>query len=80
MSYNPVEDFGWEHPAALKRECSIVTQSQSSGPASERQAADAGEDSGWVFVCLFSLFDVFRGQRRGECEKEPVSGLAEGRK
>lgn len=89
MSYNPVEDFGWEHPAALKRECSIVTQSQSSGPASERQAADAGEDSGWVlfvcFPCLMSSVDgggesVRRSQRlawlRGENEIAWVSFAA----
>lgn len=48
---------GWEHPEALKRGCSIVTQSQGSGPASERQAADAVEVSGSCFVyfpCLIS--------------------------
>lgn len=80
---------GWEHPAAPKRGCSIVTQSQGSGPASERQAADAGEDSGWVFVvcfpCLISSMggggdDVRRSQclawLRGENEITWVSFAA----
>jgi hypothetical protein len=66
---------GWEHPAALKRRCSIVTQSQGSGPASERQTADAQEVSGCCFVCFPCLSSSVDGGGEDVRRKERLAWL-----
>lgn len=43
LSYHSGEDFGWEHPLALKGGYSITTQFQGPDQLQKGRLADAGE-------------------------------------